>query len=288
MPDKKPLLVATDGSDHSLRVLPHADNLARHLGAGLEFVRVVEREEVVQEPGETEAAATERACNRVAIALADDLARFEIAGNARCIVAREGQDTGSALLAEAAGAQIIAMHSRGRGGLSRLLHGSVALAVLKQASQPVLLGGPELLPPPKTDPYRLLVTTDLSTDSERCLKAIAPLIEGTGIQATLLYVHFHAPAGIDNEAERARHEAELAQKRLLLPASTDVQPVLREIPVGAGVDTAIMEVADQVGAAAIAMSTHGASARHHIVMGSVAMSILGRSRLPLIVVRAQD
>ena len=63
---------------------------------------------------------------------------------------------------------------------------------------------------------------------------------------------------------------------------------VREIPVGGGVDTAIMEVADEARCDAIAMSTHGASARHHVLMGSVAMSVLGRSHLPLIVVRATD
>jgi nucleotide-binding universal stress UspA family protein len=35
------------------------------------------------------------------------------------------------------------------------------------------------------------------------------------------------------------------------------------------------------------MSTHGASARHHVLMGSVAMSVLGRSHHPVIVVRAK-
>jgi nucleotide-binding universal stress UspA family protein len=62
---------------------------------------------------------------------------------------------------------------------------------------------------------------------------------------------------------------------------------LREIPIGGGIDTAIMEVAAEVGAHAIAMATHGTSARHNVLMGSVAMSILGRSRLPLIVARAE-
>ena len=288
MPENKTVIVATDGSDHSLRVLPHADVLAGHLGAGLEVVRVVEHADVIVEPGEDEHAAVERTCARLAGELEDDLKRFGVAGVARVIVAPEHQDAGDTLLQAVSGAQMLAMHSRGRGGIARLLHGSVALRLLRAIDQPVMLGGPELLPPPVTrDTYHLLATTDLSPDSEQSLRALAPLLEPTEIKLTLLYVHFHAPAGIDNAAERAKHAAELAQKRLLLPASTEVDQMVREIPIGAGIDTAIMEVADQVGAQAIAMSTHGHSARHHLLMGSVAMSILGRSRLPLIVVRAQ-
>ena len=288
MPDDKTVIVATDGSDHSLRVLPHADCLASNLGAGIELVRVVEVHDISKEPGGSESAAIERAHARLEAEMQADLKRFGVQGDVRVVIASAGEDPAQTLLGHSSRGLLLAMHSRGRGGLSRILHGSVALGVLKGVAQPVMLGGPELLPPPANgDTYRLVVTTDLSPDADYALRAIAPLLEQGKFHVTLLYIHLHAPGGLDNTAERTRHEAELAQKRTLLPASVTVDTLLREIPIGGGIDTAIMEVASQVGAHAIAMATHGASARHHLLMGSVAMSILGRSRLPLIVARAQ-
>jgi nucleotide-binding universal stress UspA family protein len=217
-----------------------------------------------------------------------DLKRFGITGEVRVIVSTEDEPPAQSLLNVGVDGLLLAMHSRGRGGIVRLLQGSVALGVLRQVNQPVLLGGPELLPPPHIEgPYRLLVTTDLSPDADNCLRVIAPLLEKGNFDVTLLYVHLHAPGGVDNTAERARHETTLLQKCEYLPSSVQVKTRLREIPIGGGIDTAIMEVAAEVGAHAIAMATHGTSARHNVLMGSVAMAILGRSRLPLIVARAE-
>jgi nucleotide-binding universal stress UspA family protein len=288
MPENNTVIVATDGSDHSLRVLPHANVLAQNLRAAVELLRVIERNDLTLEPGETEAAATERTRGRLESEIVADLRRSGVEGAVRLEVVPEREDPATTLLRLGSNGLVLAMHSRGRGGIARILHGSVALGVLKEVSQPVMLGGPELLAPPAGDEtYKLLITTDFSPDADEVLRAISPLLDRGRFHVTLLYVHLHAPQGIDNDAERARHEASLQQKRALLPAGANVDTLLKEIPVGGGIDTAIMEAAHELGAQAIAMSTHGHSARHHVLMGSVALSILGRSRLPLIVARAR-
>jgi nucleotide-binding universal stress UspA family protein len=246
MPENKTVIVATDGSDHSLRVVPHAECLAVNLGAGLELLRVIESDDVSLEPGEDEAAAIGRTRARLESDMQADLQRFGVKGDVRVMISSHGEDPAKTLLSASSGALLLAMHSRGRGSIARILHGSVALGVLRAVSQPVMLGGPELLPPaPSTDTYQLLATTDFSPDAEQALRAIAPLLEQGRFHVTLLYVHFHAPYGIDNEAERARHEATLRKTRELLPASVDVDVVVREIPIGGGIDTAIMEVAHE-------------------------------------------
>ncbi len=288
MPDNKTITVATDGSDHSLRVLPHAAVLASNLGAGVELLRVIEQVDIASEPGETPSSATERARADIEAAAQAALTRFGVQGTVRVVVAPAGEHPAQTLLNQGSDALVLAMHSHGRGGIGRLLHGSVALGVLQAVRIPVMLGGKELLAPPADgETYRLLATTDLSPDADHALRTIAPLLEQGKFQVTLLYVHLHAPGGVDNDAERAKCEAELAQKRNLLPASVPVETRLREIPIGAGIDTAILEVADEINAQSILMATHGHSARRHLLMGSVAMSILGRSRLPLIVTRAE-
>lgn len=288
MPENNTVIVATDGSDHSLRVLQHAEALAKNLGAGIEFVRVVELHDL-DGGGEDKTAAIEQAKARIEAEMEANLQRFGTTATARVIVAPEGEDPASTLLGIAARGAILAMHSRGRGGIARVLHGSVAMGVLKQATQPVMIGGPELLPPPAVDDaYRILVTTDLSPAADYALRGVGPLLEQGNFDVTLLYVHLHAPQGVDNEAEKSQRLAELNEKRSLLPASVPVNVVVREIPVGGGIDTAIMEVAQDVGAQAIAMATHGHSAKHQVLMGSVSLSVLGRSPLPLIVARSQD
>jgi nucleotide-binding universal stress UspA family protein len=288
MPDEKTVIVATDGSDHSLRVLPHAHTLATALGASIELLRIVERSDIDRRSGEDDAAAAERVRGRLTAEMEGYLQRFGTAGQVNVVVAPQREDAAQTLLREGSRGVLLAMHSHGRGGIARIIQGSVALGVLKSVAQPVMLGGPELLPPPVAgDTYRLLVTTDLSPDADEALRAIAPLLEQGSFKVTLVNIHLQAPRGVDNEALRASDAAQLEAKRRLLPPATDVDTHVREIPIGGGIDTAIMEEAERVDAQAIVMATHGHNARHHLLMGSVAMSVLGRSRLPLIVVRAQ-
>jgi nucleotide-binding universal stress UspA family protein len=283
----KPVIVATDGSDNSRRILPHAACLAANLGARIDLLRVVEKDEIAPEPGESDDVALARARQQIESDLEADLKHFDLSGGIQVIYKPDAVPA-DALLEAAQRGQILAMHSRGRGGLARIIHGSVAIEVLKGVGFPMMLGGPNLLPPRAGDDvYHLVATTDFSPDSEHCLRTIVPLLESGNFHVTLLHVHLHSPAGLDNEAERTKHAADLAAKRSLLPASTIVDSVIREIPIGGGIDTAIMEVAEQVGADAIAIATHGHSARHQLIMGSVAMSILSRSHLPLIVARAE-
>jgi nucleotide-binding universal stress UspA family protein len=115
--------------------------------------------------------------------------------------------------------------------------------------------------------------------------ALAPLLESARVKVTLFFVHEHAPGGTDNAAEMQAFEATMQRQRALLPASVDVELATRDIPRGGGVDTAILEKARDLDADAIAMSTHGQGARKHAIMGSTAMSVLGRSSVPVIVAR---
>ena len=62
---------------------------------------------------------------------------------------------------------------------------------------------------------------------------------------------------------------------------------LEPAPGRTGEQAGDLRLAEERQADLIAMSTHGHSAKHHLLMGSVAMSIVGRSRLPLIVVRVR-
>jgi nucleotide-binding universal stress UspA family protein len=185
-------------------------------------------------------------------------------------------------------AAVLALDSRGHGALRHVLHGSVMHDLLRDTDRLLLVSGPNVDPPaPEAMPYRILITNDGSPASEAVLRALAPLLMAGRFEATLLRVHEHEPGGHDDVAAIAACEYELARARQLLPASLAVTTMVREIPRGAGVDTAIIEKALEISAQAIAMSTHGMSARNHVMMGSVATTMLGRSPVPLLLARSE-
>jgi len=269
------VLVTTDGSAHSHRVLPHAALLAEALGCRVALLDVID-------DGED--------ADRVAAGLQAMLSRLAIEGEAVAEKVSKDEKVAHAILrvARAKDAAVLALDSRGHGALRHVLHGSVALDLLKETDRLLLVSGPNVdPPPPEAMPYRILIAYDGSPAAEAVLRALAPLLTPGRFQVTLLRVHEHEPGGHDDVAAMAACERELAQARQLLPASLAVTTLVREIPRGAGVDTAIIEKALEVNAQAIAMSTHGLSARNHVLMGSVATTMLGRSVLPLLLARSE-
>src|SRR3989304_5385169 len=154
----------------------------------------------------------------------------------------------------------------------------------------------------------VLVTTDGSSHSHRVLPHAALLAGALDTRGTLLHVleesgarggagggvggprgrrgPEHEPGGKDDAAAMEACRQELTRARGLLPLDASVETVIGEIPRGAGVDTAIIEKALELNAHAIALSTHGQSAMRHVVMGSMATTMLGRSPLPLILARS--
>jgi nucleotide-binding universal stress UspA family protein len=273
MNTNRPVLVTTDGSAHSHRVLPHAALLASALGTRVALLDVLEGEDAA----------------RLEIDLHGTLSRLGIDGDVLVRSAHHDEGVAAAILriATETDAVVLALDSRGHGALRHVLHGSVALDLLRDANLPLLVSGPNLEPPPvRADPYRIVITNDGSPASDAVLHALSPLLVPGRFEVTLLRIHEHEPGGHDDAAAMAACERDLAQARQLLPASLRVTALVREIPRMAGVDTAIIEKAMEINAQAIAMSTHGVSASRHVVIGSMATTMLGRSPLPLILARS--
>jgi nucleotide-binding universal stress UspA family protein len=276
MNGKRPVVVTTDGSAHSHRILPHAALLAGALQTPLVLIQILDALEPDGARASAEAAST--------------LSRLGIEGEVVIEPRGAGEKTADAILRVVSrnNAAVLAMDSRGHGSLHHALHGSVALDVLRTVNLPLLVSGPNLEPAASSaEPYRFVVTSDGSHPSGAVLGGLSSFAATDRFQVTLLRVHEREPGGRgDEEAMQACRE-ELEVARAKLPASLPVETLVREIPRGAGVDTAVIETAKQISAHAIAMSTHGYSARRHVVMGSVAMTLLGRSPLPLLLARAE-
>ncbi|WP_438295135.1 universal stress protein [Streptomyces sp. HUAS TT7] len=138
--DTRPVVVAVDGSDHSLRALEWAIPTARRLAADLVIAHVL--------PDATQLWAARRSTLGPGPALNDpvtDRVRAALSGRDGLPSVRfdslEGE-VADALHALGAEARMLVMGSRGRGGFASLLLGSNSLAVATRAPCPVVVVPP--------------------------------------------------------------------------------------------------------------------------------------------------
>jgi nucleotide-binding universal stress UspA family protein len=132
------ILVPTDGSAGMTRVIDHASELARAHDAALHFLYVVNTASFANLPMETSwesVTSMLREEGEDALRAAEDRA-----GASRVVTAmREGPPSREIVeYAEAEGCDLVVMGTHGRGGLNRLLLGSVAERVVRSSDVPVL------------------------------------------------------------------------------------------------------------------------------------------------------
>lgn len=137
------ILVSLDGSPVSEQVLGAAIDLARLLGSAVELFTVVTPAMAVAgafgRPGGAGAGAAMQAAQEYLAALAARIGGIETEPQVAA-----GTDAATAILeaADLRGAGLIAMATHGRGGVSRLVTGSVAEKVVRGTRRPVLLVRP--------------------------------------------------------------------------------------------------------------------------------------------------
>ena len=147
------LLIPLDGSEVAESILPYATELARRCGSHVTLLEAVESieeaiamiepsEPAVAVPGtvdalvegvESEHTAAEQYLSRVATKLGDEGIQADTA------VVEGGPGQAIVEAAEQRGCDVIAISSHGRGGIERLLMGSVADHVIRHARMPVLV-----------------------------------------------------------------------------------------------------------------------------------------------------
>jgi nucleotide-binding universal stress UspA family protein len=151
-PTSRPLriLVPLDGSALAEEILAPAGQLAEQLGAELLLLRVAEpdppgvhlRVPHRGDPSHERGLATARG---YLARILDSIRRVDTVVTARAVPGDPA--TAIAEAAREAGADLIAMTTRGRGGLRRLIPGSVAVATLQRAALPILLVRPGIAVP---------------------------------------------------------------------------------------------------------------------------------------------
>lgn len=293
------ILVPLDGSSAAEAALPYAEAVATAMGASLRLFGVVEPEDTGRpiwsvEVGER--ADREQAQHAALLQTLTDVAAAlrERGFVAEVTVARGDPADEIVAAADERMAAMVVMATHGRGGIDRLLVGSVADKVMRMCTRPVLLVRPpaaaERAPAPAL--RRLMVPLDGSPLAESALPLAAELAAAAGATLTLVRVEpfttvgatpTAAPidvAGIE-EARAAAAESYLGEVHQRLPAGLRVERrVLRGVP-----SETLIRFAQQENVDLVVMSTHGRGGLRRLVLGSTADRLV-RAGVPTLLVRS--
>jgi nucleotide-binding universal stress UspA family protein len=185
------------------------------------------------------------------------------------------------------GSDLIVMGTHGRTGLSWLLAGSVAIAVLRGAHCPVLaIRSPEV--PRESEDIRVILhPTDFSASSEAAVRVAHVLARDLGARLIILHVASLAvltdgtPAA---EIDPRVYRDALENVRNRLDTADLKYPVETQISRGFAAE-GILQAAEEVGCDLIVMGTHGRTGLKRALMGSVAESVLPKACCPVLVVK---
>jgi nucleotide-binding universal stress UspA family protein len=194
---------------------------------------------------------------------------------------------------------LVVMTTRGQGGLRRLWLGSVADAVIRGTSVPVLLVRPEESPSPQPvleNLNQILVPLDGSALAESILEPARELASLAGAELMLVQViqplgsplerHGAAPRTFDVELtsvtrqEAAGYLNNLAERCLKAGVKTAYSA-----PLGGNVADTILSLAEAPAVGLIAIATQGRGGVKRLVLGSVADKLVRTAPCPLLVYR---
>lgn len=284
------LLVTTDGSERSLRVLSHAALFARSLGAELVLSRVLDpRQDIASDrsPRVKEAVANVSAQWRADMEML--LKTRGIDGSVHIAIREGAMDIGKCVVAAAqeVGAALIAMDTRGRGALRQALFGSVAMSVLGNSHVPVMVTGDRVgEAAERATPYHMVVTDDGSAGAAQTVRDLTPLLIPGRVRVTLLNIYERGATGPGRHESAEAAQAHLETLRAQVPAGVESAVHVEEVTRLGGIDTAITEYAVREGANAIVSATHGHSAARQLIAGSTALGAVRQSPIPVILERS--
>jgi nucleotide-binding universal stress UspA family protein/predicted transcriptional regulator len=300
------LLVPLDGSELGEAALPLAASLARERGLGLVLARSVpwpnamlagDGEYLAPAVYEEVISSEQEAAGEYLEAVRGRLAE---AGLAVETAVRQGPTVENLLdLADELGVFAVAMATHGRGGMKRLVLGSVAEQLIHQATVPVLLvrvkDGVAQAPPPH-GLRRLLVPLDGSGLAARALDAARELA-GPATELLLLRVvpsvmEFVsntdlATNRLDDEAtDRLLAEAQAYLDGVAAPLTAAGRAVRTLALVGDPSETVLQAGYEQL-CDLVVMATHGHSGASRLLLGSVADRVVRHAELPVFLVSAR-
>jgi nucleotide-binding universal stress UspA family protein len=304
---KGAIMVPLDGSAFGEQALPLARQLARKARAELHLVHVhqpVQPAVYVQDIAVYTGQLEEEARDREAEYLASVANRSaELAG----VVVRRALLDGPvapalARYAEEEGVGLVVMTTHGRGGLSRAWLGSVADALVREATIPVLVLRPRDGATAEDEPReirRILIPLDGSPLAEQILEPAIELGRLMDAEYTLLQVVVPpfvlmpptSAVVVEPEAEADGGVGPHASEQYLAKVAARlreeghrVKAVVETYPNAA---QAVLDYAKQNEIDLIAMSTHGRTGFSRIALGSVSDKVLRGADVPVLLRRVR-
>jgi len=293
------ILIPLDGSHFAEEAIPYARSLAHSAGARLHLIMVHEPVPALVGMGETpplielDEKSRDQERNYLA-AVAGDLLR------ALPVEFRELEGAAGPALCEEADridADLVVMATHGRGAMGRLWLGSVADYLVRHLSVPVLLVHPDRFARPIEPPlHSILVSLDLSRESETILEPVVKLAQLTEGHVTLVHVvepilgttslgmPFAAPVPIE-VFEEQRTTAQRKLDRVADTLREQGLSVCARMVDAASAANGLLEMLEEKQYDLIAMTTHGRGGVRRLLLGSVADKVIRGAAKPVLVVR---
>ena len=309
----KHIIVPLDGSELAAQALPAARMLAQAAGAPITLVRsytAVPNWQADAQRGRHSGTMAVAEHDRVAAYLLAQKQRLERFGVAAPIdtLAKEGTPVGviTGLAAEHPEALLV-MSTHGRGGLSRLVMGSVTSKVVGSVQNPVFTvrGNADESPVPMETVEQVIVPLDGSRFAERALKHAVGICELFGARLTLCQsthgadyfdngidwtrldgaggLHYGSPAALTERMSELSVDY-LHRIARRLEADFGITGV-RLVNTHAAAPYAIAELAREPAQSLVVMTTHGRSGVGRALLGSVADRVVRQAPAPTLLVR---
>jgi nucleotide-binding universal stress UspA family protein len=289
----KKILIPVDGSDCGERAADFGLEIARRLKARVVLTNALIEYTTIKDGHRTLGPSSERA-GALGVKFETRLAegRYLSVGDG---ILEAGQETGC---------DLIVMGTHGREGLGRLLLGSVAERVSRQANVPVMLVR-EL--EHSSAPFRLeriLVAVDGSPQSDLALSTANDLAVTLGASLEVINVTPDIPAVYSYTAyeyapminfEQYQHELEAESQAILAAALARLERSSSKassihasrIPAnGTRIGDVIVKTANEQKADLIVLGTHGRSGMDRLLLGSVAERVSHHASAPVLIVRS--
>jgi nucleotide-binding universal stress UspA family protein len=182
---------------------------------------------------------------------------------------------------------LIVMGTHGRKGLRRVLAGSVAESVLREAPCPVLAVRTPENPWNAPQVQTILHPVDLSDESEHALQIARALARDLGARLILLHVApievlMNGTMAVGMSPHVYRDALHKLRERIDGP---DLKYVVESRLERGEAGDEVIRVADETACDLIVMGTHARTRLHRMLLGSVAESVLRRARCPVLAVK---
>ena len=187
-------------------------------------------------------------------------------------------------------ADLLVVGTHGRAGLQRVLVGSVADRLLRQATCPVLTVRPIPGSTPRPEIRRICYATDFSPTARAAWPWVVAIASAAGAEVDLVHVTFEPVVDSHMSAETIGRMAQLLdeQGRIEVERFLEVSTLPRErihVRVTRGIaDEQIVHSAQEHAADLIVMGTHGWSGVVRWMLGSVAHGVIQTAPCPVLTI----